>query len=136
MDEDHRSRLNTSPYWSIKMISYPPPKHHPVNRFKLARSIIEKNLALLDPEDFLSQALRYYQNYLQHKELRKHEVLLHYELNTRLDVDMDQLLTKNNLLRFTAGNWLEELLGTNGKQAMESSSMDDHGSDKQLTTEI
>ncbi|KAI7760425.1 hypothetical protein LZL87_008515 [Fusarium oxysporum] len=121
MDEDHRSRLNTSPYWSIKMISYPPPKHHPVNRFKLARSIIEKNLALLDPEDFLSQALRYYQNYLQHKEQH---------------VDMNQLLTKNNLLRFTAGNWLEELLGTNGKQAMESSSMDDHRSDKQLTTEI
>ncbi|KAM5515161.1 hypothetical protein FOXYSP1_06128 [Fusarium oxysporum f. sp. phaseoli] len=51
------------------MISCPPHKHCPKPRFKLTRYIIEKNLALLDPEDFLSQALRYYQNYLQHKEL-------------------------------------------------------------------
>ncbi|SCO82986.1 uncharacterized protein FRV6_07199 [Fusarium oxysporum] len=51
------------------MISCPPHKHCPKPRFKLTRYITEKNLALLDPEDFLSQALRYYQNYLQHKEL-------------------------------------------------------------------
>ncbi|KAK2680049.1 hypothetical protein RAB80_005230 [Fusarium oxysporum f. sp. vasinfectum] len=118
------------------MISCPPHKHCPKPRFKLTRYIIEKNLALLDPEDFLSQALRYYQNYLQHKELRKHEVLLHYEINTRLDDDMNEFLTKNNWLRYTAGNWLEELSGTSGEQAMESSSTDDHGSGKQLTTEI
>ncbi|KAI3577347.1 hypothetical protein IWW34DRAFT_807558 [Fusarium oxysporum f. sp. albedinis] len=47
----------------------PPHKHCPKPRFKLTRSVIEKTLALLDPEDFLSQALRHYQNYLQHKEL-------------------------------------------------------------------
>ncbi|KAH7229625.1 hypothetical protein BKA60DRAFT_552143 [Fusarium oxysporum] len=113
------------------MISCPPHKHCPKPRFKLTRYIIEKNLALLDPEDFLSQALRYYQNYLQHKELRKHEVLLHYEINTRPDDDMNEFLTKNNWLRYTAGNWLEELSGTSGEQAMESSSTDDHGSESE-----
>jgi hypothetical protein len=49
---------------------------------------------------------------------------------------MNEFLTKNNWLRYTAGNWLEELSGTSGEQAMESLSTDDHGSGKQLTTEI
>lgn len=49
---------------------------------------------------------------------------------------MNEFLTKNNWPRYTAGNWLEELSGTSGKQAMESPSTDDHGSEKQLKTEI
>ncbi|KAF5717880.1 hypothetical protein FGLOB1_1929 [Fusarium globosum] len=69
MDRDDREELSKCLYWSILRITGPPELELPEPRFEITRSVIEKSLALLDPEDFLCQALLYYQNYLQHKEL-------------------------------------------------------------------
>ncbi|KAF5678052.1 hypothetical protein FDENT_9106 [Fusarium denticulatum] len=97
--------------------------------------MIEEGLALLDPQDFLCQALRYYQNYLQHNELRKHETRLQHEIVHRLHDRTNKILTEKNLLRYTAGNWLQELLETGGEQAIDAESTDYHGSENKLTTE-
>ncbi|KAF5646372.1 hypothetical protein F52700_1802 [Fusarium sp. NRRL 52700] len=71
---------------------------------------IEEILAVLDPEDFLSQALRYYRHCtLDPKGHRIERRIL--EIQHRLDDEYGQFLKDNNLLEYTAhDDWLEEAL--------------------------
>ncbi|KAI1021363.1 hypothetical protein LB505_000298 [Fusarium chuoi] len=136
MDRDDREELSKCVYWSILRITAPPRLELPEPRFEITRSVIEKSLALLDPEDFLCQALQYYQNYLQHKELREHEDLIHFEIASRLYADMRGIPIENIRLEYTTGNWLEELLGTSGEQAIDAASTEYLESEDQLTTDM
>ncbi|KAF5234211.1 hypothetical protein FANTH_12248 [Fusarium anthophilum] len=138
MDRDDREDLSRCLFWSIRTITCRPREKmlYPEPRFEITSSITEKYLALLDPEEFLSQALRYYQNYLQHKELRKRESLIHWEMMDRLCDNMYGRSTPNDKLLYTTGNWLEELLGTSGEQAISAPSTDLDESEIQLTAEI
>ncbi|KAF5554652.1 hypothetical protein FMEXI_1934 [Fusarium mexicanum] len=71
---------------------------------------IEEILAVLDPEDFLSQALRYYQHCALDPEGHKDERRI-LEIQQRIDNEYGQFLKDNNLLKYTAhDNWLEEAL--------------------------
>ncbi|CCT66367.1 uncharacterized protein FFB20_14021 [Fusarium fujikuroi] len=136
MDRDDREELSKCLYWSILRITGPPELELPEPRFEITHSVIEKSLALLDPEDFLCQALLYFQNYLQHKELRKHEDLIHFEIASRLYADMRGIPIEDILLEYTTGNWLEELLGTSGEEAVDAAPMDYHESEDQLRTDM
>ncbi|CVL07710.1 uncharacterized protein FPRN_05017 [Fusarium proliferatum] len=136
MDRDDREELSKCLYWSILIITCPPHMELPEPRFEITHSVVEKSLALLDREDFLCQALRYYQNYLKHKELRKHEDLIHFEIASRLYADMRGIPIEDILLEYTTGNWLEELLGTSGEEAVDATPMDYHGSENQLITDM
>ncbi|KAF5588028.1 uncharacterized protein FSUBG_11616 [Fusarium subglutinans] len=71
---------------------------------------IEEILAVLDPEDFLSQALRYYKHCsLDPKGHQTERRIL--EIQHRLDDEYGQFLKDNNLLEYTAhDNWLEGAL--------------------------
>ncbi|KAI1037062.1 hypothetical protein LB503_008899 [Fusarium chuoi] len=135
MDRDDREELSKCLYWSILRITAPPRLELPEPRFEISRSVIEKSLALL-PADFLCQALQYYQNYLQHKELRKHADLIHFEIASRLYADMRGTPIENIRLEYTTGNWLEELLGTSGEQAIDAASTEYLESEDQLTTDM
>ncbi|KAF5625508.1 hypothetical protein F25303_11312 [Fusarium sp. NRRL 25303] len=136
MDRDDREELSKCLYWSILRITAPRRLELPEPRFEITRSVIEKSLALLDPEDFLCQTLLYYQNYIQHEELRKHEDLIHFEIASRLDADLRGFPIENILLEYKTGNWLEELFGTSGDQGIDAASTDYHGSENQLTTDM
>ncbi|KAF5672597.1 hypothetical protein FCIRC_8300 [Fusarium circinatum] len=71
---------------------------------------IEEILAVLDPEDFLSQALRYYKHCsLDPKGHQTERRIL--DIQHRLDDEYGQFLKDNNLLEYTADdNWLEGAL--------------------------
>ncbi|KAF5701290.1 hypothetical protein FMUND_13940 [Fusarium mundagurra] len=136
MNREDLDGLRICLFWSIVNISCSPHSSSCEQpSFEITHDIIEEGLALLDPEDFMCQALRYYQFYLEHKELRKHDTGLQHEIVQRLHDRTNMILTENNLLRYTAGNWLEELLETGGEQAIEAASTDYHGSENKLTTE-
>ncbi|KAI1059442.1 hypothetical protein LB506_012679 [Fusarium annulatum] len=125
MDRDDCEELSKCLYWSILIITCPLHMELPEPRFEITHSVIEKSLALLDREDFLCQALRYYQNYLKHK-----------ELPSRLYADMRGIPIEDILLEYTTGNWLEELLGTSGEEAVDATPMDYHESEDQLRTDM
>ncbi|KAF5243196.1 hypothetical protein FANTH_8294 [Fusarium anthophilum] len=73
---------------------------------------IEEILAVLDPKDFLSQALRYYQHCALDPKGHKEERRI-LEIQQRVDDEYGQFLKDNNLLKYTAhDNWLEEALKT------------------------
>ncbi|KAG5762207.1 hypothetical protein H9Q72_009688 [Fusarium xylarioides] len=71
---------------------------------------IKETLAVLDPEDFLSQAIRYYQHCsLDPKDHQDERRLV--EIMERLDEKYGNFLKDSNLLEYTAqGDWLEEAI--------------------------
>ncbi|KAF4952751.1 hypothetical protein FGADI_6503 [Fusarium gaditjirri] len=76
---------------------------------------IKENLAVLDPEDFLSQALRYYQRCsLDPKGYQDERILI--EIIQCLEAEYREFLKGSNLLEYTAQpNWLEEALKVPGQ---------------------
>ncbi|KAF5555293.1 hypothetical protein FNAPI_6149 [Fusarium napiforme] len=71
---------------------------------------IKETLATLDPEDFLSQAIRYYQHCSLDPKSHQDENRL-IEIKERLDEKFGEYLLENNLLKYTAQkNWLEEAI--------------------------
>ncbi|KAF4443757.1 hypothetical protein F53441_11360 [Fusarium austroafricanum] len=117
--------------------------HLPVN---LCRDTIDQNLTTLGPDDFLSQALRYYLHCTLHLddyrhkrrprskiewEIRKkeeqHERRRKVEIVHRLDDKYGEFLKRRNLLEYTARkNWLDEFLETTSEGAMQLSSPNSH----------
>ncbi|KAF4415341.1 hypothetical protein FACUT_13460 [Fusarium acutatum] len=71
---------------------------------------IEETLSVLDPEDFLSQALHYYQHCSLDTRSHQDERRI-IEIIGRLDDKHEEFLEESNLLEYTAQkNWLEEAL--------------------------
>ncbi|KAF5675572.1 hypothetical protein FDENT_9707 [Fusarium denticulatum] len=70
----------------------------------------KETLAVLDPEDFLSQAIRYYQHCRLDPRSHKDERRL-IEIKERLDDKYGGFLKENKLLKYTAQrDWLEEAI--------------------------
>ncbi|KAF5707749.1 hypothetical protein FMUND_10967 [Fusarium mundagurra] len=71
---------------------------------------IKEALAVLDPEDFLSQAIRYYQHCSLNPKDHQDERRL-VEIMERLDEKYGKFLKESNLLEYTAQkDWLEEAI--------------------------
>ncbi|KAF5572772.1 Pesticidal crystal cry3Ba [Fusarium pseudoanthophilum] len=92
----------------------------------ITSEVIEQSLAVLQPEDFLSQALRY----LKHCDLNPaghhHERRL-TEIMQRLDDKYGEFLKSKNLLEFTAQqNWLEEAIKVPIEGSMRSGHNNNH----------
>ncbi|KAF4503069.1 hypothetical protein FAGAP_712 [Fusarium agapanthi] len=110
MDPTYREQLTYS--LSLYLIQAYNGKSHYYNSIKAHVPVdlglhnkIKEILTVLDPEDFLSQALRYYKHCTLdpkgHQHKRQH----------RLDDEYGRLLKENNLLEYTAhDSWLEEAL--------------------------
>ncbi|VTT62884.1 unnamed protein product [Fusarium fujikuroi] len=101
----------------------------------ITHNIIEQSLAISNPEDFLSQALRYYKHCDLNPKAHQHETRLS-EIVQRLDDKYGGFLKRNNLLQFTANeNWLEEALKIPAAGSIRPGHYNDHATPANETPE-